>query len=79
MHPLKVNLSDEKDLDSFAALLKSENVKVDALINNAGAFLNRPFLETSKEDFEKIYKVNVFGLASITRKFYHLLLLMDMS
>ena len=63
MHPLKVNLSDEKDLDSFAALLKS-----DALINNAGAFLNRPFLETSKEDFEKIYKVNVFGLASITRK-----------
>ena len=68
MHPLKVNLSDEKDLDSFAALLKSENVKVDALINNAGAFLNRPFLETSKEDFEKIYKVNVFGLTSITRK-----------
>jgi len=68
MHPLKVNLSDEKDLDSFAALLKSENVKIDALINNAGAFLNRPFLETSKEDFEKIYKVNVFGLASITRK-----------
>ena len=68
MHPLKVNLSDEKDLDSFATLLKSENVKVDALINNAGTFLNRPFLETSKEDFEKIYKVNVFGLASITRK-----------
>ena len=68
MHPLKVNLSDEKDLDSFAALLKSENVKVDVLINNAGAFLNRPFLETSKEDFEKIYRVNVFGLASITRK-----------
>ncbi len=68
MYPLKVNLSDEKDLDSFADFLKSENVKVDALINNAGAFLNRPFLETSKEDFENIYKVNVFGLASITRK-----------
>ena len=68
VYPLKVNLSDEKDLDSFAALLKSENVKVDVLINNAGAFLNRPFLETSKEDFEKIYRVNVFGLASITRK-----------
>ena len=68
VHPLKVNLCDEKDLDGFAALLKSENVKIDVLINNAGAFLNRPFLETSKEDFEKIYKVNVFGLTSITRK-----------
>ena len=68
INPLKVNLSNEKDLDTFAALLKSENVKVDVLINNAGAFLSRPFLETSKEDFEKIYKVNVFGLASITRK-----------
>ena len=38
------------------------------MVNNAGAFLNKPFAETSREEFESIYQVNVFGLASITRK-----------
>ncbi|MDT0607885.1 SDR family NAD(P)-dependent oxidoreductase [Croceitalea rosinachiae] len=41
--------------------------KVDVLINNAGSLLNKPFLETSPEDFEKVYKVNVFGVAELTR------------
>jgi NAD(P)-dependent dehydrogenase (short-subunit alcohol dehydrogenase family) len=40
---------------------------VDALIHNAGAFLNKPFGETSFEDFEAIYRVNVFGVARLTQ------------
>lgn len=43
--------------------------KVDVLINNAGALLNKPFEETRSEDFRRIYEVNVFGVATITRKF----------
>lgn len=43
--------------------------RVDVLINNAGALLNKPFAETRSEDFRKIYEVNVFGVATITRKF----------
>ena len=43
-------------------------VEVDALINNAGAFLNKPFEKISKKEFEYIFQVNVFGLSSITRK-----------
>ena len=43
-------------------------MKVDALINNAGAFLNNPFEKISKKEFEYIFQVNVFGLSSITRK-----------
>ncbi len=42
--------------------------KVDVLINNAGALLNKPFLDSQWEDFSKIYKVNVFGVAEVTRK-----------
>ncbi|MUP46608.1 SDR family oxidoreductase [Gramella sp. BOM4] len=44
------------------------NSKVDVLINNAGAFLNKPFGETTSEDFRRIYEVNVIGVASFTRK-----------
>ena len=43
-------------------------MQVDALINNAGAFLNKPFEKISKKEFEYIFQVNVFGLSSITRK-----------
>ncbi|WP_299434409.1 SDR family NAD(P)-dependent oxidoreductase [uncultured Maribacter sp.] len=46
----------------------SENWKtVDVLINNAGALLNKPFLEISTEEFINVYKVNVFGVAEITK------------
>src|SRR5690606_926308 len=40
---------------------------VDVLINNAGKLLNRPFLNTTSGDFEEVYKVNVFGVANLTR------------
>ena len=41
--------------------------QVDILINNAGALLNKPFLETTTADFEQVYKVNVFAVAELTR------------
>jgi NAD(P)-dependent dehydrogenase (short-subunit alcohol dehydrogenase family) len=41
--------------------------KVDILINNAGTLLNKPFAETSMDDFETVYKTNVFGVAELTR------------
>ena len=41
--------------------------QVDVLVNNAGALLNQPFLETTTEDFEAIYRVNVFAVAELTR------------
>ncbi|MGD1945044.1 MAG: SDR family NAD(P)-dependent oxidoreductase [Croceivirga sp.] len=41
--------------------------QVDILINNAGALLNKPFLGTTTEDFEAIYKVNVFAVSELTR------------
>ena len=68
IHPLSIDLLDEVALADFASTLQKEQRTVDALVNNAGAFLNKPFAETSREEFESIYQVNVFGLASITRK-----------
>ena len=41
--------------------------QVDVLINNAGALLNKPFANISMEEFEAIYKTNVFGVAETTR------------
>ena len=57
--------SNYNQLDEF---LKNNWKQVDILINNAGKLLNRPFLETSMEAFEEVYKVNVFGVANITKR-----------
>jgi len=67
LFPIAIDITDEKALEEFANQLKDNKVVVDALVNNAGALLNQPFSETTKEDFEAVYRVNVFGLASLTR------------
>lgn len=64
---LSVDLSKEDDLAKIENFLSSAWKQVDAIVHNAGALLLKPFSETSTQDFEKIYKVNVFGVASLTR------------
>ncbi|HEY5687858.1 MAG TPA: SDR family oxidoreductase [Yeosuana sp.] len=58
------NTNDYKKVEDF---IQSEWKQVDVLINNAGALLNKPFEETTINDFESIYKTNVFGVAELTR------------
>ena len=68
IHCLAVDLSFEDDLDKVSTFLADNKWQnVDVLIHNAGAILLKPFAETSTEDFEKIYKVNVFAVAALTR------------
>lgn len=56
-------VDDFKTLDRFLQDWKT----VDILINNAGRLLNKPFLETTTSEFEEVYKVNVFGVTSVTQ------------
>ncbi len=60
------DLGDREDFRKVNQFLESWDT-VDILINNAGSLLNKPFLETSQEEFEAVYKVNVFGVAEITK------------
>lgn len=59
-----IDIADEKSVSHWRASFSS---KVDVLINNAGKLINKPFSETTQADFEEVYRVNVFGLANITR------------
>jgi len=67
LHPIAIDLTDEESLIKLAEQLSSNQISIDALINNAGSLINQSFSATTKNDFEAIYRVNVFGLASITR------------
>ncbi|MCP4978732.1 MAG: SDR family oxidoreductase [Maribacter sp.] len=61
------DITKNEDLKKVDEFLKSNWDSVDVLINNAGRLLNQPFLETESDAFEAVYKVNVFGLANLTK------------
>ena len=67
VHPVALDITDKNELSVFGDQLQQKQINIDALINNAGALINKPFGETTAKDFETIYQVNVFGLANLTR------------
>ena len=62
------DLANMADYGKMVDFLKNNWSQVDILINNAGKLLNKPFLETNMDEFEEVYKVNVFGVANITKR-----------
>ena len=65
---ISVDLSKEADLQKVISFVNSSWDSVDILIHNAGFLINKPFESLSKEDFLKVYEVNVFAVASLTQK-----------
>lgn len=61
------DICNPEDLQKMSSFVDKNWKQVDVLINNAGKLLNKPFQEISTRDFEEVYKVNVFGVAEITR------------
>ena len=61
------DITASNSIQTVVDFVENEWGHVDVLINNAGVLLNKPFAETSFSDFENVYKVNVFGLANLTR------------
>ncbi|NNL02071.1 MAG: SDR family oxidoreductase [Eudoraea sp.] len=61
------DICKDKDFKKLENFLEDNWKTVDILINNAGQLLNKPFLQTTRKEFEEIYRVNVFGVAELTR------------
>ena len=66
-----IDLSDEKQIVDWVQSCGVDHF--DAVINNAGMLINKPFAETTYADFEAVYRVNVFGAAQLIRHLLPLL------
>jgi NAD(P)-dependent dehydrogenase (short-subunit alcohol dehydrogenase family) len=64
---LSVDISKTSDVKKVTDFIEKNWGKVDILINNAGKLINKPFTELTSNDFLEVYKVNVFGVAEITK------------
>ncbi|MBN08840.1 MAG: short-chain dehydrogenase [Flavobacteriaceae bacterium] len=67
IYSYSVNLSKEKSIKTFVNKLIKESVKLNIIINNAGALVRMPFHDTPREVFKEIYNVNVFGVVSLIK------------
>ena len=66
VYSFSFDLGNPTDFEKLNDFLEQWHV-VDVLINNAGSLLNKPFSETTAQEFENVYKVNVFGVAEMTK------------
>jgi NAD(P)-dependent dehydrogenase (short-subunit alcohol dehydrogenase family) len=64
---IAVDLAETAQLEKVEAFLRDSWSGVDAIVHNAGALVSAPFTEISAETFERVYRVNVFGVAALTR------------
>ncbi|MFD2101697.1 SDR family NAD(P)-dependent oxidoreductase [Flagellimonas iocasae] len=68
VHTFPFDLGSPRDFEKVTDFLEKEKWHiVDVLINNAGRLLNKPFSEITSAEFEAVYKVNVFGVAELTK------------
>jgi len=64
---LAIDLSESGSTAGVRQFIESTWNHVDIVIHNAGALVLKPFADISDEEFEYIYKVNVFGVAALNR------------
>lgn len=71
---LQLDSSDTKTFDGFVEQLKQalqdkwETEQFDFLVNNAGIGINKPFVETTEEDFDRLMNIQVKGVFFLIQK-----------
>ena len=65
---ISADISKEDDLKKVTSFVSNNWKTLDILINNAGKLINKPFGELTSSDFLEVYKVNVLGVAELTRQ-----------
>jgi 3-oxoacyl-[acyl-carrier protein] reductase len=66
---LKCDVSSMGDSEKAKAQLIEKLGKIDILINNAGIYPQKPFLEMTEEDWNKVIHINLNGVFHCTKAF----------
>ena len=67
--PLKVDFTDIKEVNNVINDIKSNFENIDVLINNAGISLIRFFDETSLEEWDNVFNINVKSAFMLSKAF----------
>lgn len=61
------DVSDQKSVREMVQQALQAFGQIDILVNNAGVHIGSPFIEYSLEDFDRIIKVNLYGVFHVTQ------------
>lgn len=61
------DITDPEEIEKTANWVGEQWGSADILIHNAGLLLNKPFSETTVSEFRRVYEVNVFGVAGLSK------------
>lgn len=67
-HAIKMDITKEEEISAAIAQIEEEQGRVDILINNAGYAVWGAVETVNLEDARRQFEVNIFGLASLTKK-----------
>jgi NADP-dependent 3-hydroxy acid dehydrogenase YdfG len=62
------DMSDEKQIKNFVQAVKNKFGRIDILVNNAGLGIFKPIIETSTDDWDTMFNLNIRGLFINTRE-----------
>ncbi len=71
--PISCDLSSAESIHQLANEVKKQVSTIDILINNAGAIINKPFLELKQAEIQKVYQVNVFSVMALIQCLFPLM------
>ncbi|NYT00375.1 MAG: 3-oxoacyl-ACP reductase FabG [Methanocellales archaeon] len=58
---IKMDVSNSSDVDRMVTETINNFGKIDILVNNAGIFIQKPLLETTEADWDKVLDINLKG------------------
>ena len=67
-HIMKMDVTNEEDIEKVVAQVIAEQGRIDVLWNNAGYGLYGPVEDVSMEKAQQQFEVNVYGVARLTKK-----------
>ncbi len=67
LYPAQFDIVYDNYPDALLPFVRSKFESVDILVNNAGILVNKPFLETSLEEFAQVFQTNLLGHVSMIR------------
>ncbi len=66
--PVVCDLNDEQAVSALPAMISRYVPVINILINNAGAIVNKPFMDITSADLQKVYTVNVFSTVRLIQQ-----------
>ena len=73
IHYLRYDVTSRKDTDTVVETIVSQHGKIDILVMCAGTIANTPLWDSTDEEWESIWKVNVMGVVNPMRKIFPLM------